>query len=88
MKNARTELVDVRDRIDELADKMARVPFNADILAARFIEQPFPHGWLAENVVVHDGQMIRPLRRVLEGDAHALVGGVFGQRLPEFQQAR
>ena len=45
-ENAGAELVDVRDRVDELADEMAGVPFEADALAARGVEESLPHGGL------------------------------------------
>src|SRR3989449_309443 len=88
MKNSSTELVDVCDRIDELADQMARVPLDAEVLAPCGVEEPFPHRRLAEHVVVHERQMIRALRAMLEGDAHALVRGERCQRLPKLQQLR
>src|SRR5439155_13116982 len=83
VKDARAELVDVRHRIDELADQMARIPLQAEVLAFGFIENPFPDVGLAEHVVMHDRQMIRALRAMLESDPHPALGGELRQRLPK-----
>src|SRR5882762_8389002 len=48
MENARAKLVDVRNRIDELAEQVAGVPLQAEIIAFCFVEQPFPHRGLGE----------------------------------------
>src|SRR2546426_2083410 len=88
VKDARAELVDIRHRIDELADQMARIPLQAKVLAFGFIENPFPDGGLAEHVVVHDRQMIRALRAMLESDPHPALGGELRQRLPKCQELR
>src|SRR4051812_32368753 len=59
VKNARAELVNVRDRIDKLTDEMAGIPFQAEVLALGLVEQSLPHRGLAKHVVVHDWQVIR-----------------------------
>src|SRR5256885_1123607 len=81
----RAELAEVRDRINELANQMAGVPFDADIFTFRRVEKPLPHRGLAENVVVHNRQVIRALGTMLEGDAHPFVSGEVCQRLPKRQ---
>src|SRR5439155_26764304 len=42
VKNPWSERAEVRDRINELADQMTGVPFNADVLTLRRIEKPLP----------------------------------------------
>src|SRR4051794_6126968 len=74
VKDARAELVNVRDRIDELTDEMAGIPFQAEVLALGFVEHPLPNRRLPEHVVVHDRQVIRPLRTMFEGDPHRMIG--------------
>src|SRR5208282_3781080 len=75
MENARAKLMDIGDRINELADQMTCVPLNAQVLVFRFVEQPFPHRWLREHVESHDRQMITRHRTMLESNAHSLVRG-------------
>ena len=69
VKDARAETLEVRDRINKLANQMARVPFQAKVGARSGVEQALPHGRLAQDVVMHQRQMPGPLRTVLEGDA-------------------
>src|SRR5437867_4915797 len=88
MKDPRAELVNVSDRIDQLADEMAGVPFHAEILTVAFIEEPLPHRRLRQHIEAHDRQVIRRHRTMLEGDADAFIGGNFCDRLPKLEQAR
>jgi len=55
------KLVNVRDRVNELAEQMAGIPFQAEIGAFRFVEQALPHGRLGEHVEAHDGQVNGPM---------------------------
>ncbi len=87
MKNARAELVDVGHGIDKLAHQMTGIPLDTDVIAFRFIEEPFPHRRLGEHIETHDGQVIRTHGTMLEGDTHAFVRRAFGDRLPKFNQA-
>src|SRR5712671_5152265 len=80
VKNPWAELAKVRDRINELANQMAGVPFDANIITFCRVEKPIPHRGLAENVVVHDRQVISALGTMFEGDAHAFVSGEVSQR--------
>src|SRR5690348_14290406 len=73
VKNARAESPDVFNRINELADQMARVPFDADIFGFDGIENTFPNRGLAEHVIAVDQQMPRALRTIFKGDTHAAV---------------
>jgi hypothetical protein len=84
----RAELVDVRHRIDQLTHEVAGVPFQPEVLAVGGVEELFPQARLPEHVVVHDRQMIRALRAMLECNPDAVIGGEFRQRLPKGQQAR
>src|SRR6266446_3663570 len=88
MKNPRAELVNVRHRINELANQMAGVPLKAEVFAGRLVEEPFPHRGLGQHIVAHDGEMIWTHRAMLESEAHALVRREFGDRLPKLQQPR
>src|SRR5437773_5526387 len=88
MKNARAELVDIGDGIDELADQMAGIPFQSKVLVFGLAEEPLPDGGLAEHVVVHDRQMIRPLRTLLESDSNSAVHSGLREWLPESAELR
>src|SRR5438874_13310059 len=74
VKNPRAEFVDVLDRINELADEMAGVPFDAQIVRAAVVKEFFPDGGLPQHIVMHDREVIRALRTMLEGDAHTMIG--------------
>src|SRR5437588_12028232 len=63
MENPGTKSVDVRYRIYELAHQVAGVPFDADVLAPGFVEEPFPHRGLGEHVIAHDRQVIWQIGR-------------------------
>ena len=88
VKNARAESPDVFNRVDELADQMARVPFDADVFGFDGVENAFPNRGLGEHVVTVDGQMPRALRTIFKGDANAVVGGVLRERKPEGKELR
>src|SRR5262245_52786527 len=83
MKNSRAELVNIQNRIDELAKEMACIPFNAEIVAFRFVEKSFPHRRLRKHVVTHNWQMVWSHRTMLEGDAHSFVCGNLRDGLPK-----
>src|SRR5437870_809441 len=70
VKNARAEFVDVVDGIDKLTDQVAGIPFDSNVLNLRIIEKALPHGGLTEHVVMHDGQVVRALWAMFEGEAH------------------
>ena len=69
---------------------MARLPFEADIVVGQRVEHQLPGVGIVGDVPV----AARPVAvhgAVLEGDAHALVGGALGERpedLPEARQRR
>jgi len=86
MKNARAEGANVCDGIDELADEVGGVPFQAEIVAFSLVEEALPDCGLAHGVVVHEGEMPAALGTVFEGDADVAIGGVAGQRLPKGEQ--
>src|SRR5206468_4160178 len=88
VKNPRAELLNVRDGIDELTHEVAGVPLDTDVFTARSIEEPLPHGRLAEHVIIHDRQVIGTLRAMLEAYPQAAVRGGFGQRFPERNELR
>jgi hypothetical protein len=88
MKNTRTKLFNVPDRIDELADQMARVPFDPEVFMGGSIEEPFPHGRLSQHVAAHQGKMVRALGTMFEGNAHPMISSPPGQWTPKFQQRR
>jgi hypothetical protein len=88
MKNARAEFVNVGDRIDELADEVAGVPFKAEVLVFAGVEEAFPHGGLPKHIVMHERQMVGALRTMLEGNANTAIGGEGGQWLPESDEFR
>src|ERR1051326_7719314 len=87
VKESRAELMDVRHGINELAHQVAGVPLDADVLAVHSVEESLPQRRLAEQVVVHDRQVILSLRAMLERDAHAVVRGVLRDGLPESSDA-
>jgi len=81
------KLVNVRDRVNELAEQMAGIPFQAEIGAFfRFVEQALPHGRLASMLKPMTGGD-RPMGQC-QGDADAALRANRAKRLPEFQQAR
>ena len=84
-ENAGAELVDVRDRVDELADEMAGVPFEADVLAARGVEESLPHGGLARTYCNSSTEGDTPLAGNARKQPHATVGGGLRDRFPERQ---
>ena len=88
VENAGAELMDISDGINELADQMAGVPFDAYVLAAGGVEEALPHGGLSQHVVIHERQVIGALRAMLEGDAKAALGRGFGDRFPKCEQLR
>src|SRR6188472_670006 len=88
VKNARAESPDVFNGIDELADQVARVPFDADVFGFDRVENAFPNRGLGEHVVAVDGQMPRALRTVFKGDAHTVVGSVLRERKPKGKKLR
>src|SRR6266850_4999224 len=65
---------------------MTGVPLDADILDFGFVEKSFPNRGLPEHVVVHDRQVIRTLRTMLEREANPVLGGKSGNRVPERNQ--
>src|SRR5437667_12615263 len=83
VKDPLAKFVDVRDRVDELADQMARIPFQAEVLAWAFIKQPFPERGLPEHVVMHNREVIWPLRAMLESNPDSALLREFRQRFPE-----
>src|SRR3954464_14478848 len=80
--------MDVGYRIDELAEQMACIPFNADILVLAFVEEPLPDRRLPQHVVVHDRQMKRPLGAMLESQSHSSLGRELRNRFPKRNQLR
>src|SRR6266478_1823412 len=88
MKNAWAELMNVRHRIDELADQMAGVPFDAEVLAFRFIKEPLPHCRLCQHVEAHDRQMVGRHGAMFESNSHPFVGGHSSDGFPKCEQLR
>src|SRR2546423_5024721 len=86
MEDTAAEAVNVSDWIDKLADQVAGIPLDPEVLAFGFIEEPFPQGRLPEHIIVHDGKMIGTLRTMLEGNADAQLLRKPGQRLPKTKQ--
>src|SRR5882724_1982307 len=73
VEDARAELAQVHHGINALANQVARVPLNAQVLATGFIEETFPHRGLRKHVEAHDGQMIGTHRAMLKRDANAFI---------------
>ena len=83
MENAGAIGAHVRHRINELAHKMARIPFDAEVFTFALVEEPVPHRRLREHVVAHNRQVIRAHRTMFKGDANAFAIGMLRNRFPE-----
>jgi len=79
---------DVLKRIDELADEVGGVPFDADVIEGDGVEEGVPKGGLAGDVPVSDGQMPWALRAMFESDADPGVASALGDGAPEFGGGR
>ena len=88
MEDAFAVFADVLEGVDELADEVAGVPFDADVVEADGVEELIPQGGLAGDIPVGDGLMPRALRAMFESDANAGVPGALGDRPPEFGGGR
>jgi len=59
-----------------------------DDASTRRVEEPLPHGRLAQHVIVHQWQVIRTLRTMLKSDPQAAVGSSNGKRFPKREELR
>ena len=78
---------DLRQRVDQIDHLVARLPFEADIVVRRLVEDQFPGVRIVGDVPV----AARPVAvhgAILEGDLHALVGGALGEFAPDLLVAR
>ncbi len=83
VEDAAAEPIDRSDRIDELANQMTGIKFQADVMHFGRVKKPLPHGRLREHVVAHDRQVERGLRAVFESDATSLFSGKPRDRFPK-----
>ena len=86
-KNLRRPLADLRDRIDQIDELMAGLPFEPDIVVGKRVEHQLPRVGIVGDVPVA-GRPVAVHRAILEGDAHALVGGALRQAAPDLLEAR
>src|SRR3954464_40009 len=68
VEDARAEFAYVLKGIDELADEVGGVPFDADVVEGDGFEDFGPEGGLAGHVPVGDGLVPWSLGAMLEGD--------------------
>src|SRR3569832_230870 len=72
---------DLRQRIDQIDQLVARLPFEPDIVVRRLVEHALP-GILVVRDVPVAGRPVAIHRAVLEGDLDAIVGGALGEVAP------
>ncbi len=78
---------DLRQRLDQIDHLMARLPFEADIVVRRLVEDQFPGIGIVGDVPVA-GRPVAVHGAVFEGDLDALVGGALGKLAPDLLVAR
>src|SRR4051812_22744630 len=83
VKDPGPKFLDIRDRIDELADEVAGIPFQPNVCLLGGIEETLPHRRLAKHIIIHYRQVVWALGALFEREPHAVVGGILRHWFPE-----